>query len=116
MWSDRVYLMAKIPALSGESAAIPIPADCRSLVIYNALGTPIYGRWGSSKGATPSTPTATDWDFAGPGNALIVIPVVAEAESCRIVAIYPGAVPAADVQAVVYGSDQSWAPTVGPLA
>lgn len=114
MTTLRASELARIGPISGSGQTATIPDDCRSVAIYNGLTAPIYGRWSSRAGGAP--PTATAWDIVAVGSGVTVVAVPENVTSLQLVVIYPGAVPAADVQAVVVGSPACWTPSTGALA
>lgn len=95
-------------------ATVPVD-DYASLVIANGLAAPIFIRWGVAENDPPD-PTFFDWDWAVPGESLMIVPVPAGERRAKMLVIYPGAPPVTDVAAVVHGSACAWAPQVGPLA
>lgn len=100
--------LGRLPATDGAKATFDLPADAESLVVLNGLAAVIYGKWGSP-------PTAGSWDFAVPGEAYMTIPRAGAAGRVHLLVAYPGAVPAADVQAVILAAPCAWPPFVGPL-
>lgn len=93
----------------GSKLTVELSPDTETLVVENALTAVIYAAWGRQ-------PTTTDWDFAIPGSSLFTIPVLGGESKLRLIVDYPGAVPATDVQAVVWASECRWPPFVAPIA
>jgi hypothetical protein len=102
--------VARLPAEDGARVTVELDAGYLTLVFLNGLAAPILGRWGGQP------PTAQVWDFVVPGESYMTVPIPGGSNAATLVVAYPGAVPAADVQAIIAASDCAWAPFVGPLA
>lgn len=101
--------LGRLTAIDATRVSLVVPADAETLVIENGLGAVIYGSWGDR-------PTLIEWDFAVPGSALFALPIVGGSDRLNLLVAYPGAVPATDVQAIVWTSRCTWGPFVGAIA
>lgn len=89
-------------------ASLTLPNAASTLVVQNQLGAVLLCAYGRR-------PTADDWDFAIPGSALFELPLVGGENALNVLVTYPGAIPAADVQAVFWTSDCNWPAFVGAI-
>jgi hypothetical protein len=101
--------LARLPAAAGLTERITLGRDQSTLIVLNGLTAPIYAAYGRPA-------SATDWDFAIPGQAYMTIPLTGGENVLHVLVDYPGAVPAADVQAVIWASECRWPPFIGPVA
>lgn len=100
--------LGRLPAVDGEKARLVISPGMETLIFGNALSAVIYGRWGG-------LPSATEWDFFVSGSALVALPIIGGVGMVNLIVVYPGAVPATDVQAIVWASECCWPPFVGAI-
>ena len=101
--------LGNLPAQAGATDRYLLPLGARTLVALNGLAAVLYGAYGRP-------PTAVDWDFAIPGQAYMALPLTGGENVVHLLVAYPGAPPAADVQAVIWASECAWPPFVGPVA
>lgn len=105
-----MYELGRVPAVNPPPAVtLPLRTRCRSLLFVNALSVALLVNWGS-------LPSSKAWDFIVPAHGQVAIPKLLGASEITVVAAYIAAPPAADLQAVVYGSNTGWAPSSGPSA
>ena len=101
--------LGRVGAVDGSTVTFDVSADARTLVIVNQLSAYLWIQWGGT------APRAIEWDWPGSGSALLVIPLPPAPGRVTLLVDYPGAVPAGDVQAIVFESDCAWAPFVGAI-
>lgn len=101
--------LGRLTAQDGAKGSYTLDPDAETLIVENGLTAVIYGAYGRE-------PSATEWDFAVPGGALFTLPILGGQARLYVLVDYPGAVPAGDVQAILWTTGCKWPPSVGPIA
>ena len=96
------------PSADGARSVFTIAQGNETIVIENGLSAVLLCAWGRQA-------TADDYDFAVPGSSLFTIPMLGGQSRLNVTIDYPGAVVAADVQAIVWASGCQWPPFVAPI-
>lgn len=108
----QVGELARLSAVdAAEARGVGFPDWATSLVIFNPLAAPIFVRFDGT------TPTATNYDIACPGEALMAYPMPNDVRVVSAVVDYPGAVPGADAGqvAILSATEDNQGVFVGPL-
>lgn len=100
--------LGRLTAVDGQRQALALDPGHETIVVENQLSAVIYAAFGRQ-------PSVTEFDFVVPGSALFTIPVVGGQDRLSLLVDYAGAVPAGDVQAIVWATECRWPPFVGPL-
>lgn len=100
--------LGRVLPADGAKLKVTLDPDTETILVENALSAVIYAAYGRE-------PSAIDWDFVIPGSALFTIPAKGGESVLHLLVDYSGAVPATDVQAIVWAAGCRWPPFVGAI-
>lgn len=114
--------LMRLPAADTSAELAQLPAWASSVVVENALTTPVYLEWrtDATAGVGRKPGPTTRYDFVAPGSSLRVHPVPTEHGYEALVAqvLYGGAPPSGDagLYCIVTAMESQQTPNTAPLA